>query len=406
MARSLALANILHRKVRTAMSISAVCMGICMLLTMLGLSHGTLGEVADRVVSVNAELIVLPEGRSIIFTSGAPLSHKYVPRLADIRVDGTPAVERVIEAFFHQIHLAGQEHRVFGIDREDFSYFLGDRDWVAGRLYDEGNRFKKILDAKRNAQGAYRPDSVTDEELKLGCEIVIDSRLARVGGYEVGEQIDYLGRKWTIVGVFEEGPAGRAFAPIQTLRHIQNSGIPWSSAFFLRLTEAIRKQGERGQRAVAETIEQTTRLQVIDKASYEKLLSKSFASVFMFINVFSLVVLIFAVFFVLLTTYTMVLERTREIGILKSLGASRRYLIRQSMTEALILSATGTGLGIALSFATKWAIETYRPLMTVEVSSDFILLALAVGILSGVIGSFYPAARVTRLDPATALSFE
>jgi len=102
----------------------------------------------------------------------------------------------------------------------------------------------------------------------------------------------------------------------------------------------------------------------------------------------------------------MVLERTREIGILKSLGAGRVFLIRQCMTEALILSGLGTGLGIALSYVAKHLIETYRPLMTVDVAPKFLLLGLAVGLLAGVMGALYPAARAVRLDPATALSFE
>ncbi len=406
MIHSLALANISHRKARTAMSVSAVCMGICMLITMLGLSHGTLEEVADRVVSVDADLLLLPEERSLVFTSGWPLSPKYKTMIEAITVEGVPAVERAIAASFHQAHLAGQEQRVFAIDRDDFKYFMGPRKWVAGRLYDEGDRFKKLLDAKRNERGAYDPQTVSSEEEQLGCEMVIDSRLARVGGYRVGQQVQYLGRSFTIVGIYQEGAAGRIFVPIQTLRHFLNSGGAWSSIFFVRLSEAVRQRGPAGRKAASRAIWDKTHLRTIEKTAYEGLLHQSFASVYVFINVFSVVVLIFAVFFVLLTTYTMVLERTREIGILKSLGAGRLFLVRQSMTEALILSGVGTVLGMGLSYVAKYLIETYRPLMTVDVAPKFLLLACAVGLLAGVIGSLYPAARVARLDPATALSYE
>lgn len=406
MVQSLALANILHRKVRSCMSVSAVALGICMLVTMLGLSHGTLEEVVNRVVSVDAELLVLPEGRSVVFTSGAPLSHKYVAKIEAVTVDGVRAVECAIPAFFQEIKLGGQEQRVFGVDRSSFKHFLAGREWVDGRLFDEGDRFKKILDTKRNERGTYDPESVAEEELQQGCELVIDSRLARVGGYEVGQQVDYLGRKFTIVGIFKVGPAGRVFAPVQTLRHILNSGIPWSSIFFVRLSDEMRQRGLAGERDTVRAIREATRLSVVPKSAYEGMLRDSFAQVYMFINVFSLVVLIFAVFFVLLTTYTMVLERTREVGILKSLGAGRVFLVRQCMTEALVLSCVGTALGMALSYAAKHVIEKYQPLMTVDVAPRFLLLAVAVGIVAGVIGSLYPAVRVTRLDPATALNFE
>jgi len=407
MVHSLALANIFHRKVRTAMSISAVAMGICMLVTMLGLSHGTLEEVANRVVSVDADLFVVPRGQSLIFTNGALFSHKYQPLIEGVTVDDTPVVQRAIPIYFHQTTLAGQTQRVFGVGRDDLRYFLSKRKLLEGRLYDEGDRFKKILDGKRSDRGAYDPETVSEEELACGCELIIDSLLARTGGYEVGQQVQYLGRPFTIVGIFQAGAAGRVFAPIQTLQHVMNTGIPYSTVIFVRLSDAVRQRGYAGQRAASEAVRKATgNHQVIEKAGYEGMLRDSFAQVYIFINVFSVVVLIFAVFFVLLTTYTMVLERTREIGILKSLGAGRAFLVRQSMTEALLLSGVGTVLGIGLSFGAKHGIEKFKPLMTVDVSAEFLLLAVAVGILAGVIGSLYPAMRVTRLDPATALNFE
>ncbi len=406
MTRSLAMANISHRKARTALSIGAVCMGICMLITMLALSHGTLEEVAERVTSVNADFLVLPEGRSLIFTSGAPLSHKYQALIQNVKVDGTPAVERAIPAFFHQIQLAGQEQKVFGIDRDDFPYFLGSRKWVEGRLYDEGDRFKKAIEAKRNPQGGYDPESIPDDQVQLGCELIIDERLAKAGGYSVGQQVEYMARQFTIVGIFQTGAAGRVFVPIQILRHIQNGGIPWSSMYFVRVSDAVRRMGDRGLSAAAEGINKATRLRVIEKAAYERMLFQSFGQIYVFINMSSIIVLIFAVFFILLTTYTMVLERTREIGILKSMGAGRLYLIRGALTEALFLSVTGTLLGMGLAYGAKYGIERFRPLLTVDITPRFLLLALAVGLSAGVIGSIYPAYRVSRLDPAVALSFE
>jgi putative ABC transport system permease protein len=381
-------------------------MGITMLITMLGLSHGTLEEVADRVSSVNAELLVLPEGRSIIFTSGAPLSHKYQGIIQNVQLDGTPAVERAIPTFFHQVHLGGQEQKVFGVDRDEFKYFLGSRKWVAGRLYDEGDRFKKVIESKRSGQGGYDPESLTDEQVQLGCEMIVDDRLAKAGRYHIGQQVEYMGRQFTIVGIFQAGAAGRVFVPIQILRHIQNAGIPWSSIYFVRLNEAIRHRGDAAASAAAEAIAKATRLRVIEKAAYERLLYQSFGQIYVFINFSSVVVLIFAVFFILLTTYTMVLERTREIGILKSLGAGRLFLIRQSISEALMLSVTGTILGIGLAYAAKYGIERFQPLLTVDVAPRFLLLGIAVGLVAGVFGSIYPAYRVTRLDPAVALSFD
>ena len=109
---------------------------------------------------------------------------------------------------------------------------------------------------------------------------------------------------------------------------------------------------------------------------------------------------------ILLSMYTMVLERTREIGILKSLGAGRGTLIAQSVTEAVMVCTCGTGLGIGLAFVAKYGIEAARPLLTLNIQPTFILLALGIGIVGGMLSALYPGYRAARLDPVAALGVE
>ena len=76
---SLALANVWHRKLRSSLAALAVAIGVAMLVTMLALSHGTLEEVAQRVETIDAELVVLPPKSSLIYSQGAALSDKRTP---------------------------------------------------------------------------------------------------------------------------------------------------------------------------------------------------------------------------------------------------------------------------------------------------------------------------------------
>ena len=109
---------------------------------------------------------------------------------------------------------------------------------------------------------------------------------------------------------------------------------------------------------------------------------------------------------ILLSMYTTVVERTREIGILKSLGASRGYILLTIMTEALMLSLLGSILGIVLAVSSSATIEWQFKLLTVDLSTILILKSLVLGFVVGSVGAFYPALWASRQDPLDALVYE
>jgi putative ABC transport system permease protein len=408
---SLAVAHLLHRKLRTGLSILAVCIGITMLLVMLGMSHGMLNEVAERVQSVDAELIVLPENENVIFTAGAAFSGKVGPVIDGFEYQGRRVVKRTIGVMLDTLHMGGQQQRLFGVDRADMPAFLGSRRIVEGRLFDEGRAFGDRVDQLRSPGGHYDSSQIGEEELKAACELVIDTRLARVGRYKLGDEIVFLGRPFEIVGIVESGVAGRVFCPVQVLQWIKNAGVPWLSMFFVQLQAAAESEAAAtGQvsyeEAVADALSKRIKAKVELKSGYREALYESFSQLYLYINTASAVALIVCFLIILLSMYTMVLERTRDIGILKSLGAGRLYLLAESVTEAVIVCVSGTLLGIALAYVAKYGIEAAKPLLTVAIEPTFIVIALAIGIIGGCLSALYPGYRAAKLDPVAALGFE
>jgi putative ABC transport system permease protein len=396
----LPLAYVMHRKVRSGLSILAVGIGIAMLIVMLALTHGTLREVAQRMQSVDADLIVLPRQDNVIFTAGAPFSDKYIPLIEESEVDGEPAVRAVIPVMFDQIRMAGQQQRLFGVDPEQLSAFLGNRRLVSGRVFDADLRFKRLLAERSTPEKRYDPAGVTEEELRGACELVIDTRLARVGRYKLGDTVTALGREFRIVGIVDAGVAGRVFTSIQVLRHLKNAGVPWSSMFFVKLRDPTRAE------AAADVIAERTKARVELKSDYGQLLFESFEQIYMYINIASGVALVVCFLIILLTMYTMVVERTREIGVLRALGASRFMILRGALGESLLICCAGTIVGIILAYSAKFGIEQVKPLLTVAIEPRWVLLALTIGIVGGALSALYPGWRAARLDPGLALTLD
>jgi putative ABC transport system permease protein len=104
--------------------------------------------------------------------------------------------------------------------------------------------------------------------------------------------------------------------------------------------------------------------------------------------------------------YTAVMERTREIGILKSLGASKFYVINVILRETVLLAITGIVAGIAFSMAARAGIQHRWPLVHLDQSGVWMLRATLVAILGATFGAIYPAYKAAQKDPIDALAYE
>ncbi len=363
----LALANMGFRKTRSAISILAVAVGIALLLVLVGMTQGTLKEVARRMQSTGADLLVHPQDMNPVLDTFASIPVGAVERVSQVK-----GVSGVCPVVVWGVSLHGKYQRIFGIDPVKFQGVGASLRLVDGRLWTSAN------------------------------EIVLDERLAAGLGYKVGDVIERLGRRLTVVGVCEAANGARILMPIQTLQEARSEQ---GKVSFL-LVKCLA--GER-LADVSRRIESSVgglELRTILLSDYSRELRHSFRGLSEFIAGVSTVCLVISFLTILLTLYTTVVERTREIAILKAMGASKSYVIVNILAESVILCLIGVAVGVGLTYITRDVMRVVLPLLTVEISLPWLLAAALLGLLGGLLGAVYPALRAAGSDPVVALTYE
>ena len=144
---------------------------------------------------------------------------------------------------------------------------------------------------------------------------------------------------------------------------------------------------------------------VIRTSDIPALYSQGLAAVEVFLNIVIWLALVISTLVILLGMYTTIIERTREIGILKSLGASKRFIVTAIEKEAALISVLGVVIGFAIAVIGKLLIEANTRLR-IDLQPKWLLIAAVIGIVGGIVGALYPALRAANLDPVEAISYD
>jgi putative ABC transport system permease protein len=125
-----------------------------------------------------------------------------------------------------------------------------------------------------------------------------------------------------------------------------------------------------------------------------------------FIDVVIAVAVIIGFIVIFQAMYTAVMERTREIGILKSMGASQAYIVKVILGETIFLAAVGILLGIGISVVARAGLVAHFPTLRISLPFDWVIKATLIAMVGAVLGAVYPAFKAARKDPIDALAYE
>ena len=125
-----------------------------------------------------------------------------------------------------------------------------------------------------------------------------------------------------------------------------------------------------------------------------------------FMNAVVLISLSIGVLVIFLSMYTSITERTREIGILRSLGASKAFIVGLIFQETTIVCIIGVIIGIIVSVSLRRILSAFFPTLMIIITPGWEIKAAVFALLSGIVGSFYPSVKAASQDPVEALAYE
>ncbi len=379
-------------------------------LTALGMVIGNASVILVVTISLTSRDFILEQIRGIgsnmvyaYFESGGQpgveVDADFV-KLADVQAVRDQFGPRIVAATgvitqFDRMRIGGREEDVKVVGSDEYYHSVRNLVLLGGRFLDW-----------------------SDVSLRQKVALLTERMALRLyGGPEasIGQTLKIHGVQFTVVGVFKEKVASFGFSelssetalvPISVMRYfspveridpmyvqVRDSGdVVAMTAAVKSLLEARHRPGARyyvdNLASILETAESIAWI---------------LTGVLVLISAIALIISGIGIMNIMLVTVT---ERTREIGIRMSIGASRREVLQQFLLEAVLLSLTGGLLGILLGVALPFSAQYFVDGFRIPISITSVVVAFAVSCLVGLVFGLLPANRAARLNPTEALRYE
>ena len=362
----LILRNLLHRPMRTLIGAMGVAVEVALVILIVGLTSGLLTETAKRIEGIGADIMLQPPAASPLLSfSGAPMPTKIGQKVAELKY-----VRDVAPALL-QFNSSGAVETIWGIDRDSFHAVSGGFVFISGH----------------DMEG---PD-----------DLLVDDWAAKAKNLKVGDTYKVLNHDWHIAGIVEHGKGARLFVSLTTLQTLVGARDK-ASIFLIKCTRP-----EHTDAVMDEMRSLLPGYTVRPLRDFLSLMtSTNIPGLNSFINAMIALAVCIGLLVIFLTMYTSVVERTRDIGVLKSLGANHWFVIRSLLSESAALCALGVAGGVGLSYVVRAGFLWKFPTLSISITPDWIFNAGMIALAGATLGATYPAWMASRKDAVEALSYD
>lgn len=355
--------NLASRPLRCALSVLAIAIQVVLVLMIVGLTSGILAEWGKRVEGVGADLLVQPPNSSIFFSfSSAVMPESLADQIAKL-----PAVDEAAPT------LVVSDPKtliiIYAIDYKRFNALS------QGFIFRDGRPFQA-------------PD-----------ECLADDIIAQTRHVKVGDTVNLINHVFTISGIVAHGKGARYFIPLKTAQDMLGAENHISMVF-------VRSKNDT-ETSRAQILRLNPQNRVRSMAEYVSLMNSSnLPELKPFIKTMVSLGIVISFLVVLMNMHTMILERTREIGILKALGFSRLDVIKMLLAETAVLTIVGSLVGIGITFLAEAILKQTSPGLAILITTRWVIASIGLALIGASLGAAVPAFRASTVDPVDALAYE
>ena len=355
--------NLIQEKTRFALSVGGVALAIMLVLILDGFQVGMYRQITSYLDHSEGSLVVAQEG--VVNLIGATSLLPLGTRAQVEAVEGVQGVAPILSQFvILDLH-----------DKKQPAYLVGYSPELGGGPW----------------------EIVEGREPEVDEEMVFDRVLAERHAIGVGDRVVLMDRSYRIVGL-----SGGTTSWMTSFLFLRKSAVeslllsPGATSFLL-VVVADGQSPEIIRDRISRLSGVDAMLKSEVQANDSRLLARFFSAP---VRLMTAIAFLVGVLVVGLVIYTATIERQREYGVLKALGARNRLLYKVVLAQAALAALVGTGLGILLARAASAAIMAARPQFLVVMQSEMAGRAIVIGLGMGLLAALFPARVLAGLAPA------